>query len=99
MNRNDPETVISGDDEQHALIENAGLNTYLRKGTEFLQYDFNGDGEVNTAEAVVLGRLIAEDTTPAGDLTARMQFVEANIDGDGLETLPDLRAFLHILSE
>lgn len=65
------------------------------KAAEPVQGDLNGDGRFSVSDAVLLTRILNEETSLSG-LTVRMD--QADVNGDGLLDLADLRAMLVQLS-
>ena len=59
--------------------------------------DYNGDGEVSLADAVMLARFIAEDDTLTADEIAGVLNAQPDRDKDGTVTLLDIRALLRKL--
>ena len=59
-------------------------------------YDINRDGHVSVADAVILARLLSEDDTLNTDSVA----IElADIDGDQMLTILDVRILLRRIAE
>ena len=59
--------------------------------------DYNGDGEVTLADAVLLAQFLAEDNTLTADQVSSVLHAEPDTDRDGLVTIADLRKLLHLL--
>ena len=56
--------------------------------------DYNGDGTVSIADAVLLARYVAEDKTLTAEQLAGIFAAEPDFDGDGLVTVADIAAIL-----
>ena len=69
-------------------------NVTLREPVQPVKGDYNGDGEVTLADAVLLARFISEDTTLTAEQIAAVMNAEPDFDGDGIVTLLDVRALL-----
>lgn len=62
--------------------------------------DFNGDGNVSMADAVLLMRFISEDTQLASDLElSSIDWGVADLDNDGIITILDVSMLLGILNQ
>lgn len=61
--------------------------------------DYNGDGEVSIADAVLLARFLGEDTTLTDDQVQGILDAEPDYDSDGLITIIDVAAILRKLGE
>ncbi len=59
--------------------------------------DFNGDGEITVADAVLLIRFITEDGSLTQDEIDRILSGNPDINGDGLVTITDVTELLHQL--
>ncbi|MBQ8921607.1 MAG: dockerin type I repeat-containing protein [Oscillospiraceae bacterium] len=64
-----------------------------------LNGDCNGDGEVTIADAVLLARFVAEDTSLTDGQIGRILDAEPDCDSDGLVTILDVAALLKPLGE
>ena len=62
-----------------------------------LNGDFNGDGELTISDAVMLARLLAEDSTLTEDEIIKLMLANPDQDGDGLLTIMDLAVILRKL--
>ena len=60
--------------------------------------DYNADGELTVADAVLLARYLAEDTGLTGEQIAEILIHEPDFNGDGAATILDVRALLKLLS-
>lgn len=56
--------------------------------------DYNGDGEVSIADAVMLARIIAEDDALTEEEIGIILAAKPDKDEDGMLTLPDLRTMV-----
>ena len=56
--------------------------------------DFNGDGAVTVADAVLLARFVSEDTTLKAEEISKILDGEPDQDADGLVTVLDVNAIL-----
>ena len=56
--------------------------------------DYNGDGDVSVADAVLLARFVAEDTELTNEQIAEILNHDPDINGDGLVTIADLTELL-----
>lgn len=59
--------------------------------------DYNADGEITVADAVLLARFLAEDTELNAEQIAEILNHEPDFDDDGLLTILDLKALLNQL--
>ena len=64
-----------------------------------LKGDYNGDKEITAADAVLLARLVSEDTTLTEEEIYKILIAEPDYDGDGLVTILDVTALLKTLGE
>ena len=64
-----------------------------------LKGDYNGDGEVTVADAVLLARFLAEDTALTDGQIDIILRADPDYDSDGLVTVHDLAALLKKLGE
>jgi hypothetical protein len=60
--------------------------------------DYNADGELTVADAVLLAHYLAEDTGLTGEQIAEILIHEPDFNGDGAATILDVRALLKLLS-
>ncbi|MBP0986754.1 MAG: hypothetical protein J6S92_00515, partial [Oscillospiraceae bacterium] len=60
--------------------------------------DYNGDKKISVADAVLLMRLVAEDTTLTEEEVDKILIAEPDYDGDGLVMILDVTVFLKDLS-
>lgn len=56
--------------------------------------DFNHDGEVSVADAVLLARFVAEDDTLTENQITDLVSAEPDLDEDGLVTIMDVMVLL-----
>ncbi len=61
--------------------------------------DYNGDGDVSLADAVMLARFLAEDDSLTADEIAGILNAKPDCDEDGMVTILDIRALLRKLEE
>ena len=61
---------------------------------ETISGDFNGDGEVTVADAVLLSRFVSEDATLTKKEINNILNAEPDQDADGLVSIPDVFALL-----
>ena len=61
--------------------------------------DYNGDGDVSLADAVMLARFLAEDDSLTADEIAGILNAKPDRDEDGMVTILDIRALLRKLEE
>ena len=99
---NDDQTVITGYEGSSAQ-EFAGQNGYtfisLGIAPELLRGDYNGNGKLTVADAVMLARFISEDTALTDGQIAAILKTEPDYDSDGLVTILDVAALLKALGE
>ena len=60
--------------------------------------DYNGDGSVSTADAVLLARFAAEDAELTEEQRTKLLLAKPDLNGDGIVTLMDVRMLLHALT-
>ena len=64
-----------------------------------LSGDFNGDGSVSVADAVMLARFTGEDQTLSDALIGRILSANPDQDHDGIITIMDVAAILKAVFE
>ncbi len=77
----------------------AGAQGFLKitsESTDYAeQYDYNSDGNVTVADAVLLIRFITEDDSLEQETIDRILSGNPDINGDGLVTIADMNELLH----
>ena len=61
--------------------------------------DYNADGEITVADAVLLARFLVEDTALTAEQIAEILNHEPDFDDDGLLTIMDVTALLKKLTQ
>lgn len=79
--------------EHNLKFESIGEAPQQRKG------DYNADGEVTVADAVLLARFVSEDMTLTAKQITDILKVEPDYDSDGFVTILDAASLLNTLGE
>ena len=88
------ETTVTGSTTSTTDTTTTEPTTTTTDQPEPIRGDFNGDSELSVADAVLLARYLAEDSTLTDREIDKILNAEPDQDEDGLVTISDLIAFL-----